>query len=133
MTYYLLKSEPNDYSIENLEKDQHTVWDGVRNNLALKHLKEIRKGDMCFIYHTGKEKQIVGLAEAISDAYLQIPDVKNTYVVDVKFINRYNNPLTLKEVKSEEAFEGFDLVRLSRLSVMPVVEPYLNLILERLS
>jgi len=133
MTYYLLKSEPNDYSIENLEKDQHTVWDGVRNNLALKHLKEIRKGDMCFIYHTGKEKQIVGLAEAISDAYLQIPDVKNTYVVDVMFINRYNNPLTLKEVKSEEAFEGFDLVRLSRLSVMPVVEPYLNLILERLS
>lgn len=133
MTYYLLKSEPNDYSIENLEKDQHTVWDGVRNNLALKHLKEIRKGDMCFIYHTGKEKQIVGLAEAISDAYLQIPDVKNTYVVDVKFVKKYDSPLTLKEVKSEEAFEGFDLVRLSRLSVMPVVEPYLNLILERLS
>ncbi len=133
MTYYLLKSEPNDYSIQDLEKDKKTVWDGVKNNLALKHLKEIRKGDLCFIYHTGKERQITGLAEAVSDAYIENPELKNSYVVDVKFLNTYNKPLTLKEFKEDKRFEGFDLLRLSRLSVMPVPEPYLEHILDQLS
>jgi predicted RNA-binding protein with PUA-like domain len=133
MTYYLLKSEPNDYSIHDLEKDKKTVWDGVKNNLALKHLKEIRKGNLCFIYHTGKERQITGLAEAVSDAYLENPDIKNSYVVDIKFLNTYNKPLTLKEFKEDKRFEGFDLLRLSRLSVMPVPESYLKYILDHLS
>lgn len=133
MTYYLLKSEPNDYSIDDLERDHNTVWDGVKNNLALKYLKDIKKGDKCFIYHTGKEKQIVGLSEAITDAYIENQDVKNSYVVDVKFLEKYQNPLTLKQIKDNDQFEGFDLIRLSRLSVMPVKENYLKLILNSVS
>lgn len=114
--YYLLKTEPNDYNIAQLERDLTCVWDGVENALALKHLRTIQPGNRCFIYHTGKEKQIVGLAEAISDPY----QVKGAWVIDLKFIERYTQTLSLAQMKADKAFEKFDLLRLPRLSVMPV-------------
>lgn len=119
MAYWLFKSDPETYGFQHLEKDKQTVWDGVSNNLALKHLRAIKKGDKILIYHTGEEKAIVGLAEAIKDAY---PDPKNSKltVVDIKVGKRLSMPITLAEIKSKKEFADFLLVRMSRLSVMPV-------------
>lgn len=113
---YLLKTEPSEYGIDQLERDVQCVWDGVENALALKCLRAIRRGDQCFIYHTGKEKRIVGLAEATTDAY----ERAGAWVVDVKFVRRFAQPLALAQMKRLKAFENFDLLRLPRLSVMPV-------------
>ncbi len=117
--YYLLKTEPSDYNITQLEQDEQCTWDGVENALALKHLRNICTGDKCFIYHTGKEKQIVGLAEAISEPYQK----QSAWMIDVKFLQRYTQTLSLSQMKSQSAFSNFDLLRLPRLSVMPVPEP----------
>lgn len=119
--YWLLKSEPSVYSYADLERDKRTVWDGVANPLALKHLRAIKKGDLAFVYHTGDEKQIVGVAEVASDAY---PDPRQSdaklVVVDLKPHKRLSKPVTLAEVKARKEFADFELVRMGRLSVMPV-------------
>ncbi len=118
---WLFKTEPNDYSYHDLETEKKTVWDGVSNNLALKNLREVRLGDEVLIYHSGEEKAIVGIAEAITYAY---PDPNETdeklVVVNVKPKRRLSQPLTLGEIKAIEELSDFDLVRLPRLSVMPV-------------
>ncbi|MDX2128966.1 MAG: EVE domain-containing protein [Chloroherpetonaceae bacterium] len=128
MAYFLLKTEPSDYNLDLLEKSKTAFWDGVANNLAIKHLKTIQKGDLCFIYHTGNEKAIVGLAKAIS---LPKEDEAKGWGVDVSFEKRYSKPITLSEIKADKNFEGFDLVRNSRLSVMPVPPPYLEVLLNK--
>jgi predicted RNA-binding protein with PUA-like domain len=117
----LLKTEPEEYSYEQLERDGRTVWDGVTNKLALKHLRAIRRGDLVFVYHTGSQKQIVGVAGAVSDPYPD-PRKKNPklMVVDLKPKERLRRPVTLGEIKGVKEFSGFELVRLPRLSVMPV-------------
>ncbi len=119
--YWLLKTEPSDYSYHDLKKDQKTIWDGVSNNLALKHLRNMKKEDLAFIYHTGKERTLVGIAEVVSDPY---PDPKQKtpklVVVDVKAKQELSRGVTLKEIKSDSTFSDFLLVRLPRLSVMPV-------------
>ncbi len=125
--YHLLKTEPSDYSINQLQRDHQCTWDGVENALALKHLRNISKGDRCFIYHTGKEKQIVGLAEAISNPY----QVQNAWVLDLKFVQRYTQTLSLSDMKADKTFENFDLLRLPRLSVMPVPDALAEAILHR--
>ncbi len=118
---WLFKTEPNEYSYDKLEQDKKTVWNGVSNNLALKNLREVRLGDEVLIYHSGDEKAIVGIAEAITDAY---PDPNETdekiVVVNIKPKRRLPQPLTLSEIKAVEQLSDFDLVRLPRLSVMPV-------------
>jgi predicted RNA-binding protein with PUA-like domain len=118
---WLFKTEPNEYSYDQLEQDKKTVWNGVSNNLALKNLREVRLGDEVLIYHSGDEKAIVGIAEAITDAY---PDPDETdekvVVVNLKPKRRLSRPLTLAEIKAIEELSDFDLVRLPRLSVMPV-------------
>jgi predicted RNA-binding protein with PUA-like domain len=121
MAYWLLKTEPSDYSYADLERDGSTVWDGVGNNLALKHMREVHKGDEAFIYHTGSERQIVGIAEIISDPYPDPgrPDTKRV-VFDVRPRRRLANSVTLRRVKDDPTMRDFDLVRISRLSVMPV-------------
>jgi predicted RNA-binding protein with PUA-like domain len=120
---WLFKSDPDDYGYGHLERDGKAVWDGVSNNLALKHLRSIKKGDAILIYHTGDEKAIVGLAEAVSDPY---PDPKaadsKLVVVDIKPKQRVKRAVTLAEVKQDPAFASFPLVRMARLSVMPVGE-----------
>lgn len=118
---WLFKTEPSDYSYDDLEREKKTVWSGVGNNLALKHLREVRLGDEILIYHTGDEKAVVGLAEAIKEAY---PDPKENdeklVVVNIKPKRRFARAVTLAEIKNAEALKDFDLVRLPRLSVMPV-------------
>jgi len=121
MAYWLLKTEPDCYSFADLERDKKTVWDGVTNNLALKYLREMKKGDLALIYHTGDEKAAVGIAEGTSDPYVdpKLNDPKLA-VVDVKPKERLKKPVTLAEVKANAALQDFLLVRMSRLSVMPV-------------
>lgn len=121
--YWLLKTEPSTYSFEDLERDKHAVWDGVSNALALKHLRTMKRGDLVFIYHTGDEKQIVGVAEVMSNPYAD-PKEKDPklVVVDLKPGERLARPVTLSEVKAVGEFRDFELVRIGRLSVMPVNE-----------
>jgi predicted RNA-binding protein with PUA-like domain len=119
--YWLLKSEPSTYSFADLEREKRAVWDGVLNPLALKHLRSMKRGDLAFIYHTGDERQIVGIAEVTSDPY---PDPREgdpkLAVVDLKPRERLSRPVTLAEVKARKDFQNFELVRMGRLSVMPV-------------
>ena len=118
---WLFKTEPSAYSFQQLQKDKKTVWDGVKNNLALKHLSGIRKGDEIIIYHTGDEKAAVGVARALSAAYPD-PGKKNPrlLVVEIEPVKTLSRPLTLAEMKANAKLKNFDLVRLARLSVMPV-------------
>jgi predicted RNA-binding protein with PUA-like domain len=119
--YWLFKTEPSVYSFQQLQKDKKTVWDGVANNLALKNLKDINKGDLVFIYHTGDERQAVGIARALGGAYPD-PSKKDPklLVVDVEAVKPLPRPVTLAEVKADKQLANFDLVRNSRLSIMKV-------------
>lgn len=126
---WLFKTEPTAYSFQQLQRDQKTVWDGVKNNLALKHLKEIKKGDSILVYHTGEEKAAVGIARAVSGAYPD-PSKKDPklLVVDIEARKPLPRPVTLAEIKADSRLAQFDLVRLPRLSVMPVTEEQWNLL-----
>ena len=120
---WLFKEEPTHYSYDDFVKDGTTVWSGVKNPVAQRHLHAVKKGDRIFYYHTGNEKSIVGIAKAIGNAY---PDPKDKTgrlaVVDIAPVKKLKRPVTLKEVKAEPAFKDFPLVRISRLSVMPVTD-----------
>lgn len=126
---WLFKTEPEEYSYDDLEKDKKCVWDGVSSNQALKNLRSVKLGDEILIYHTGNEKAIVGVAEVISDAY---PDPtandEHLIVINLKPKRRLSQPLSLAEIKANEAFCEFDLVRLPRLSVVPISKPYWELL-----
>ena len=123
MAHWLLKTEPGDYSFADLMRDKRTVWTGVSNPVALKNIRQMRDGDLAFIYHTGDEKQIVGIAEIASDPY---PDPKakdeRLVVVDLKARRSVEKPVTLAQIKADARFKEFALVRISRLSVMPVTD-----------
>ena len=123
MAKWLFKTEPSAYSFQQLQKDGRTVWDGVKNNLALKNLKGIKKGDQILIYHTGDEKAAVGAARALSDAYPD-PSKKDPklLVVEIEAGEALPRPMTLTELKANSKLKSFDLVRLPRLSIMPVSE-----------
>jgi predicted RNA-binding protein with PUA-like domain len=123
MANWLFKSDPDVYGFPHLEKDKQTVWDGVSNPVALKNLRLCKKGDTVLIYHTGDEKAIVGLAEITKEAYPD-PKQKNEklVVVELKVRERLKKPITLVEVKARKEFADFALVRLPRLSVMPVTD-----------
>jgi predicted RNA-binding protein with PUA-like domain len=118
---WLFKEEPSNYSFDELVKDKRTVWSGVRNPVAQRHLHAVKRGDSIFYYHTGDEKQIVGVAEALGDAYADPQDQTGRQaVVDVGPVRKLSRPVTLREIKADERFRTFPLVRISRLSVMPV-------------
>jgi len=123
MARFLVKTEPSTFSFADLRRDKRTVWDGVSNPVALKHLATIRKGDTVIVYHTGDQKQAVGLAVAASDAY---PDPKlgdpKRPVVDLAAGQPLPQPVTLAQVKADAALKTSDLARLPRLSVMPFSE-----------
>ena len=121
INYWLVKQEPLVYNFTALEKEKKTVWNGVHNNLALKHLNSMKKGDQSIFYHTGDEKQAVGIIEIISNPYPNPKeDNKRFVVVDVKPITPLKRPVTLEEMKKGLVFKNWDLLRISRLSVMPV-------------
>jgi predicted RNA-binding protein with PUA-like domain len=120
---WLFKEEPTHYSFDELVKDRKTVWSGVKNPLAQKHLRSVRKGDGIFYYHTGNEKAVVGIAKALGDAYPDPADkTGKQVVVDVAPARKLARPVTLAEIKADPAFKTFPLVRISRLSVMPVTD-----------
>jgi len=128
MATWLLKTEPDDYSYDDLARERRTEWDGVANAAAQKHMRGVKKGDEAFIYHTGKERAIAGLAKVVRGAYEDpAHEGERTAAGDVKFTlfdvapnKAAPNPVTLADIKADPAFEDFDLVRQSRLSVMPV-------------
>ena len=119
--YWILKTEPTTYSFADLQRAGTAVWDGVKNNLALKHLRAMRRGDEVLIYHTGEEKAVVGVAAVVSEPY---PDPKKKdvklVVVDLKAQRGLARPVSLAEIKADKAFADLALVRMGRLSVMPV-------------
>jgi predicted RNA-binding protein with PUA-like domain len=118
---WLFKEEPSNYSFDEFTKDGGTSWSGVRNPLAQKHLRSVKKGDRIFYYHTGNQKAIVGVARATSDAYADPSDKSGKWVViDIAPIRALKRPVTLAEIKASKAFASFALTRLPRLSVMPV-------------
>jgi predicted RNA-binding protein with PUA-like domain len=121
MNYWLCKQEPSTYNMDLLQKEKTTTWDGVHNNLAIKHINSMKKGDQAFFYHSGDEKQIVGIMEITSNPYPN-PKEKNPrfVVVDVKYKKRLENPVTLAQIKTNPKFKDWELLRISRLSVMPV-------------
>jgi len=121
MARWLMKSEPGDYSYADLERDGGTCWDGIKNAAALIHLRKVKAGDELFVYHTGKERQVVGVARATSAAYADPKqDDERWAVVDIEPVERLTNPVSLAAIKADAAFADFDLVRISRLSVLPV-------------
>jgi predicted RNA-binding protein with PUA-like domain len=123
MKFYLAKTDPDTYTIADLERDKTTVWDGVTNPQAANFIGAMKKGDLIFIYHSGGESAVVGLARAESDGR---PDPKNakSKIVDVRYICRLDPPVTLKDVKSSGLFADFLLVRNSRLSTMECPENF---------
>jgi predicted RNA-binding protein with PUA-like domain len=123
MAQWLVKEEPDHYGYDQLERDRKTVWAGVRNPLAQKHLRAIRKGDRIFYYHTGKEKAVVAVASAASDAYPDPTDrAGKLYVFELAPEKKLPRAVTLAAIKADRAFASFPLVRMSRLSVMPVTD-----------
>lgn len=123
MARWLLKTEPDCYSWDHLVKDKKTVWDGVNNALALKHIRSMKKGDMALIYHTGDEKAAIGIAEVTSAPYIDPKEAdEKLAVVDVKPKKKLTRPVTLSQIKADPAFAGWDLLRISRLSIVPVPE-----------
>ena len=121
MKRWLIKTEPGSYAYGDLERDGATRWDGIKNNTALIHLRNVRKGDELLVYHTGKEKQVVGLARATSGPY---PDPalgdERYVVVDLEPVRALKVPTTLQAMREDPAYEGFELLTNPRLSVMPV-------------
>ena len=121
---WLAKQEPSGprgYNVLQLKKDKRTVWDGVHNNLALKHIRNMKKDDLVFFYHTGDERQIVGIMIVVSNPYPNPEESNERFVVvDVKFKKLLQSPVTLDEIKKQKKFKDWELLRISRLSVMPV-------------
>jgi predicted RNA-binding protein with PUA-like domain len=118
---WLFKEEPTHFSYDDLVREKKTSWSGVRNAVAQKHLRGVKKGDRIFYYHTGDEKAVVAIARAASDAYPDPQDADGKlYAVDVAPLERLPRPVTLKEIKAEPSLAQMPLVRIGRLSVMPV-------------
>ena len=120
-SHWLLKTEPTTYSYADLAREQCTTWDGVKNPAALAHLRAMKNGDQAFVYHTGEEKAIVGIARIVSNPYAdpKLADPKRV-VVDLAPVRALKTPVPLSRVKADARFAGFALVRVPRLSVMPV-------------
>jgi len=118
---WLFKEEPENYSYDDLVRDGKTSWTGVRNPVAQRNLRSVKKGDKIFFYHTGKVKAVVGICRAAADAYPDPADKGGTlYAVDVEPVKKLDAPVTLAAVKADKRFADFPLTRIPRLSVMPV-------------
>jgi predicted RNA-binding protein with PUA-like domain len=125
MAYWLLKTEPDEYSWDDLKKTgaKGDAWTGVRNFTARNHLKAMKKGDRVFIYHTGDEKQVVGVAEVVGEGYPDPTDEKGVFLsVDVKTLDPLPKPVTLATVKADKKLADMALVKYGRLSVQPVTD-----------
>jgi predicted RNA-binding protein with PUA-like domain len=131
MARWLLKTEPDSYAWDDLVRDKKTVWDGVANALALKHIRTMKKGDEALIYHTGNERAAVGIAKVVSAPYADPKEGdEKLAVVDLKPQKKLPRPVTLDEIKADKTFAGWDLIRIGRLSVVPVPDTMWERILE---
>lgn len=131
MAYWLIKSEPFKYSWEQFEKDGKTFWDGVRNYAARNNLREMRKGDQLFFYHSNEGLEIVGIAEVVKESYQDPTTEEEAWVVvDVKPRKKLETPVTLKQIKADPRLKNMALLRLSRLSVQPVTPEEWSIIME---
>ena len=123
MQYWLMKSEPDVFGFTDLKAVKSEPWNGVRNHLAARHLRDMKKGDLAFFYHSNIGKEIVGIMEIMREAYPDPDDESGKFVmVDVAYKKPLNRPVTLAEVKADKALENMALVRYSRLSVGPVTK-----------
>ena len=123
MQYWLMKSEPDVWSIDQQKKAgaKGTPWDGVRNYQAANNLRSMKKGDLCFFYHSNIGKEIVGIVEVIKEAYLDKTDRSGRFVaVTVKFVEKLSRPITLENIKNTKELSNLALIKQSRLSVMPI-------------
>ena len=123
MSYWLLKSEPNVWSIDQQKKagSKGVPWDGVRNYQAANNLKAMKKGDSCFFYHSNIGKEIVGIVEVVKEAYLDKTDKSGRFVaVSVKFLKKLTKPIGLEKIKKSKELSHLSLIKQSRLSVMPI-------------
>ena len=129
--YWLMKTEPSEYSYDDLVSEKKAVWTGVHNPVALKNIRSMKKGDRAFVYHTGGEKAVIGIAEIVSEPY---PDPKGgderLAVVDLRPVEKLGSAVTLASIKADKRFADFLLVRIGRLSVMPVSSDQWNWILK---
>ena len=131
MAHWLLKTEPDSYAWDDLVRDKRTVWDGVTNALALKHIRSMKKGDTALVYHTGGERAAVGIAEVASDPYSDPKEADDRIVVvDLKAKHKLPRAVSLDEIKADKTFAGWDLLRIGRLSVVPVPEPMWDRVME---
>ena len=125
MRYFLMKTDPSTYSAADLEREGRTVWDGVTNPQAVRFIREMKKGDRAFLYHSGGESAIVALAKIVS-APRPDPGNPKSWVVDIEFPRRIEPPVTLREIKQSGLFDGWALVRQGRLSTMDVPDAFLD-------
>ena len=131
MALWLLKTEPSEYSWDDLAGEKQTTWDGISNPTALIHMRAMKRGDRALIYHTGNERAVVGIAKVMRAAY---PDPKagneKLLAVDIKPMKKLKNPVTLEQIKTDKTFAGWELLRIGRLSVVPVTQKMWNRIIE---
>lgn len=125
MTYFLAKSEPNEYSIDDLAKAGEDPWDGVTNPVAVKHLKSMQVGDRVLFYHSGKNPGVVGLAEVSKVAEVD-PKNPKSWIPTFKFIRKFETEVSLEEIKTSHKFDDWALVRIGRLSTMPVPDEFVT-------
>ena len=131
MKYWLLKSEPNTWSWSDQVKSGIDMWDGVRNYQARNNLKKMKKGDLCFFYHSVSEKRIIGIVKVVKENYQDPTDTTNKFVaVDVKAKEKLKNPVTLEKIKSTKSLSNLPLIKQSRLSVMELKKSEWNTIIK---
>lgn len=130
MNYWLMKTEPNTYSWDDLVKDGETFWDGVRNYAARNFMREMKKGDLAFIYHSVKERNVIGIAEIIKEHYQDPSTDDDRWVaVDIKPISKLKREVNLTEIKADDRLQNMALVRIGRLSVQPLKKEEFDIIL----
>jgi predicted RNA-binding protein with PUA-like domain len=129
--HWLLKTEPTVYSFDDLLRQEREVWDGITNALALKHLRSARRGDLALIYHTGRERSAIGIARILGESY---PDPKRgdpaLHVIEIEPVKALARPVSLEAMKGNPQLKGFDLLRLPRLSFVPVSPAHWDVILK---
>ncbi len=131
MKYWLLKSEPDAWSWDNQVKEGASMWDGVRNYQARNNLKEMKKNDLCFFYHSVTEKSIVGIVKVVKEYYSDPTDKTERFVVvDVKATKKLKNPVSLDQIKENNKLKDIALVKQSRLSVMPLKKTEWDIIIK---
>ena len=131
MKYWLLKSEPDAWSWDNQVKEGASMWDGVRNYQARNNLKEMKKNDLCFFYHSVTERSIVGIVKVVKEYYPDPTDKTDRFVVvDVKAIKKLKNPVSLDQIKENNKLQDIALVKQSRLSVMPLKKSEWDIIIK---